>query len=73
MGASTDSVAIEDVIKMVEGFKEAPPNGRKEIALLRHYRCVVLDKQSYLALMHAVLQSARQFTTEERACSTGNI
>ncbi|KAH9970150.1 hypothetical protein BJV74DRAFT_990569 [Russula compacta] len=36
-GPSTDGVAIEDVIKMVEGFKKAPLSGRKEIAFLRHY------------------------------------
>ena len=36
---------------MVNGITKAPPKGRKEIALLRHYRCVVLDQQSHLALM----------------------
>ncbi|KAH9970167.1 hypothetical protein BJV74DRAFT_867453 [Russula compacta] len=36
-GPSGDGVAIKDVIKMVNGITKAPPKGRKEIALLRHY------------------------------------
>ncbi|KAH9970155.1 hypothetical protein BJV74DRAFT_263023 [Russula compacta] len=36
-GPSGDSVALKDVIDMVGGIRRTPPNGRRDIALLRHY------------------------------------
>ncbi|KAH9970165.1 hypothetical protein BJV74DRAFT_263290 [Russula compacta] len=39
-GPGGDKFAIKDVIKMVNGITKVPPRGRKEVARLRHYRCV---------------------------------
>lgn len=61
------------VVKMVNNITRTRSIGGKYIAVLKHYRCVVLDQQSYLALIHAVLQSALRFTTRHCACSTGNV
>ncbi|KAH9970149.1 hypothetical protein BJV74DRAFT_799299 [Russula compacta] len=52
-----EGVAIDKVIKMANDITRAWPIGRKYIAVFGHYRHIVLDQQSYLALIHVVLHA----------------
>lgn len=73
MGPSRDGVTIDGVIRMANGLQNKPPSGMRVIAVLRHYRRVVLDQQPYLVLMGTVLQSPLQLTTQERRYSADKI